>query len=163
MDKKSLFQISTKLKDLFESSFDNDEQTEEIKKFLQSELVQKTDSVAAYSRHLKYKIDVAKAEIERMKKILDQNKRKFEKYQEYVLFCMDIMQESSIEGDTSKISIRKPSQVVNVIDEKKIPINFFMQETTTKLDKLSLKEALKNGAEIAGAKLVDGKRTLTVK
>lgn len=164
---KSLFKISNEFRSLIESSFEIENTDEvdqkELLDAIKNELKDKADSVAAYARKLKADIETAKSEMDRIKQILDQRKRKAEKYNEYILMCMDIMQESSVEGETSKISVRKPSKVVTIVDEKKIPLKYLIEQTTVKVDKLKIKEMLKNGHEIEGAKLEDGKRSVTFK
>lgn len=164
---KSLFKISNEFRSIIDSGLDleNTDQAyqEEIMNPLLDELKNKADSVAAYARKLEADIETAKSELDRIKRIFDQRKRRAEKYNKYVLMCMDIMQESFVEGETSKISVRKPSKVVTIVDEKKIPLKYLIEQTTVKVDKLSIKEMLKNGHEIEGAKLQDGKRSVTFK
>ena len=163
--KKSLFNISQNLRNVIENDHDEISETEqrELIETVMNELKTKTDSVASYARKLKSDIEVAKTELDRIKNILEQRKNKAEKFNDYVLMCMDIMQESSIEGETSKLTIRKPSKVINIYDESKIPTQYLIEQTTVKVDKLSIKEMLKNGHEISGAKLEDGKRSVTFK
>ena len=117
--KKSLFNISQNLRNVIENNFDEISETEqrELIETITNELKTKTDSVTSYARKLKADIEVAKTELDRIKKILDQRKNKAEKFNDYVLMCMDIMQESSIEGETSKLTIKKPNKVINIYDE----------------------------------------------
>jgi hypothetical protein len=53
-----------------------------------------------------------------------------------------------------KLSFRN-STAVNITDETHIPAEYIIVET--KVDKMKLKEALKNGEEIKGAELVTNK------
>jgi hypothetical protein len=166
-ENKSLFIISQQFRALLENNYDRDDLSEteqkEIIESITNELKTKTDSVASYARKLKLDIENAKTEHDRIKKILEQRKAKAERFNDYILMCMDIMQESSIEGETSKLTIRKPSKVINIYDESKIPTQYLIEQTTVKVDKLSIKEMLKNGHEIKGARLEDGKRSVSVK
>ena len=166
-ENKSLFNISLELKNVLENSYDREDISEtEQKQILETitgELKNKADSVAAYARKLKTDINNAKEELDRIKKILEQRKNKAERFNDYIVTCMDVMQESSIEGDTSKIVLRKPSKVVTITDEKQIPAQYLIEQTTVKIDKLSIKEMLKNGHEVQGATLEDGKRSVTFK
>lgn len=162
--KQSLFNLSHELRNLLENfdQIDDDANAaaiEEIKGLLSS----KTDAVAEYHRVLKYEIDIAKAELDRIKAIYERRQKRLARYQEYILTCMDALQESKLKGELSSVTVRKPSRAVEIYDEKKLPINFVFSETVTKVDKAGIKEALKNGEIIDGAKLVDGKRGLTIK
>lgn len=163
-ENKSLFIISQQFRALLENNYDRDDLSEteqkEIIESITNELKTKTDSVASYARKLKLDIENAKTEHDRIKKILEHRKAKAERFNDYVLMCMDIMQESSVEGKTDKIVVKKPSKVVNIIDENKIPSQYIIENTSFKIDKLKIKEMLKNGHIVEGAKLDDGKRSV---
>ena len=65
-----------------------------------------------------------------------------------------------ITGDFGSISIRKPSQVLLIENESRIPEEFCHYEK--KINNAAVKEALKEG-QVEGARLVDGKRSVMIK
>ena len=54
------------------------------------------------------------------------------------------------------LSIRK-SEAVNVTDASKLPSKYVTSKTTTAPDKKAIKAAIKGGAEVAGAEIVENK------
>lgn len=62
-----------------------------------------------------------------------------------------------IKTDLFNVTVVNNPVAVNVIDEKLIPEEYFKVEIIRKLDKISLRDAIKNGEEIQGAKLMQGK------
>ena len=156
----SLYEISANLRELFERSFES-EDDQDFKAELEQELTGKTDSVAAYYRKMQADILNAENEKKRINDILTVRKNKLTRYKEYIYNCLDLLQVNSIEGDNSKLSFRKGVAKLSILDEKKIPINFI--KTVNSIDKAMLKEALKNGEIIDGAKLIDGDKSLIIK
>jgi hypothetical protein len=164
-NKKSLYVITIELRMLMQNSFDDISESEQkhLIDTLSNELKEKTDSVASYCRMLEHQIMAAKDEYDRIKKILDQRKNRLDKFKEYLVVCMDVLQESKLTGETSSIALRKPSKVVSIYDETLIPPQYLLEKKTVSVDKASIKEMLKNGHEIKGARLEDGKRSVNVK
>jgi len=84
-----------------------------------------------------------------------------ERLKDYAYKAMQHMGKDKITGEMGSISIRKPSQVVQIDDESKIPNEFVFFAKS--IEKAKLKEALKHGEIIEGARLVDGSRSITIK
>ena len=68
---------------------------------------------------------------------------------------------SKIESPLFKISLRKPSKVVQIENEDSLPSEFI--KTTTAPKKADIAKALKAGEEVSGARLIDGKAGITIK
>jgi hypothetical protein len=60
-------------------------------------------------------------------------------------------------------SLRKNQPILEIEDESNIPTSFWKEKTEVKLDKTSLKNALKEGAKIDGAKLIEKPKSLSVR
>ena len=59
------------------------------------------------------------------------------------------------------VGLRK-SYAVNITDENSIPAEYVKTTTTTSIDKMAVKEAIKNGAEVPGAEIKEN-TSLTIK
>ena len=73
---------------------------------------------------------------------------------ERLAYGMDMMGYDKLDLGLHKLSFRN-STAVNVTDETHIPAEYIIVET--KVDKMKLKEALKNGETIQGAELVNNR------
>lgn len=164
---KSLFKIGAELQEV-EHSIESSggeisEDTEFILETLSKELATKSDGIVEY---YKSKEAILVMIDERIKEFTDLKKReqnKLNKFNEYIVTCMDLMKTTKIEGQYSKCSIRKPSEIVNITDDKLIPMEYIKSKVSTSIDKASIKEDLKKGKLIDGAKLTLGTRKATFK
>lgn len=102
-------------------------------------------------------------EITRLKSLLDANKKQVDSLDDYIKFNMTEAQQDKLDLGIFKLTLRAPVKAVNVIDESKIPLQFWrvIPESKT-VDKNALSAALKLGA-VEGAEFVDGKRALIIK
>lgn len=167
MQDLSLFAIEQELKNLFEQ-FNDVPQTDEERSLrlvhLTDALVQKTDQVAAFRDSLDAFVDYLDAKIKELKERKDQYENKIANFDEYVSNCLSIQDKKEINGQLYKIQKRKPSQVVEIVDETKIPIEFIsMPEPKPSIMKSEIAKALKAGEIIDGAKLIDGKTSIQYK
>jgi len=132
---------------------------------LESQLTLKTDNVVQWVNSVQDKIIACNAELERITKIKKDLSNGLEKFNSYIITCMDRMETVKLEGDLRTISLRKPSKKVEIFREDDIPIEYINTRTTTvtSIDKNVLKKKLKEGFNIPGARLIDGTRSLTIK
>ena len=126
-------------------------------------IIEKTDSCLFVAQKFEDEIELAKAHIKRLQDFVKANERKLERYQDYVKSNMDRMGKSKIEGILGAISIRKPSQVLEVTDESLVPPQFKTVEVVTKIDKKAVKDAINNGEQVFGAHITEGKRSVSFK
>ena len=75
--------------------------------------------------------------------------------------CLVRMGKDKIVGEMGQISTRKPAKVIHIEDENLIPEDF--ASYTRVIDRSKVKDALKNGEEISGASLIDGKKSIQFK
>lgn len=163
----SLYQITESLKGIETALIENEgEITQEIEtalEVLSSELQLKTDGVTEYIKSLEATQALAKQRAKEFKDLENKIKSKLEKFNEYVVLCMDKLQVTELKGEYSKVSIRKPSQVVEIVDEKELPVEFIKVEKVYKIDKAGIKDALKRNEDVNGARLAFGARKATFK
>ena len=117
----------------------------------------KADGYARMIRNLEGNVTALKAEIDRMtdrKKSIENN---IERLKENLKNAMIETGKEKIKTDLFNIKVADNPYAVNVIDETLIPEKYFKVEIIRKLDKLSLRDAIKNGEEIQGAELTQGK------
>lgn len=167
MSNLSLYDISTEFEALREM-LENDggevtQDNEALEVYIQNLLTTKTDGCVQYIESQEDLINLAKEKITRLKNFIDSKENTIERFKNYVMSCMDRMQIKEVTGKLCQIKERKPSKVVVVEDQDKIPAEFVTVEVVTKVDKNKLKKAISEGAKIEGASLVDGKRSLMFK
>lgn len=95
-----------------------------------------------------------KSEIERLKSRKETAERAIAHMKEAMLNAMDLFKLTKIQAGIFTISTRK-SQSLDVLDESLVPDKFKSEVTTIKVDKNSIKDALKNGEKIEGIILND--------
>lgn len=117
----------------------------------------KAENYAKIIRNLEGNVNMLKAEVERLnsrKKSIEGN---VDRLKENLKMAMIVTGKEKIKTGLFNITVANNPVTVNVIDEKLIPEKYFKVEIIRKLDKLSLKDAIKNGEEIQGAELKQGK------
>lgn len=166
----TLFVIEQELKLLLDQIGDepandfNDEQRQLAIGNLNKALITKTDQVAHFRESLNHLVDHINEKISELKDRKDFYERKIEKFDEYIQACLAIGNKDKIEGKLYKISKRKPSLKVEIYDESQIPIEFIkIPEPKPQIMKDELSKALKQGEIIDGARLVEGKSSITYK
>lgn len=108
-------------------------------------------------------IETLKAEIDRLDKMVKSEAAATDWIEGYISRSMIITGKDKIDLGLFKLTLKAAAQKTKVLDESKIPSEFFVTIPELKLlDKRALLAALKLG-EIAGAELEEGKRALTIK
>jgi len=117
----------------------------------------KADGYARIIKNLEGSVTALKAEIDRMtdrKKSIENN---IERLKENLKNAMIETGKEKIKTDLFNIKVADNPYAVNVIDETLIPEEYFKVEIIRKLDKVTLKDDMKNGQIIKGAVLTQGK------
>lgn len=89
------------------------------------------------------------AEIERLKKASEKNKRDIDRMKKALIQFMDIVGEQKVKGGTFTVSLRKSSKLI-VDNLEKIPKDYLRVKSTVEADKNAIKDILKNGETIEG-------------
>lgn len=169
MDTRSLYGLATELQTLenLMMECENPEQDFEATAKKMEELTvliqQKTDSVVGYKHYLDDGLEAIEKRIKEMEAFKKAVEKRIDKYEDYVKNCLKILGVTKIEGNLASISLHKPSQKVDVIDEDSIPIEFITIEEVRKIDKNKIKDAIKAGRTVDGAGMVEGKQTIKFK
>jgi len=165
-ENKSLFAITTDLKKMDEMLVESDgELTPEIELVMEQVsclLKTKTDGITSYVRSKEAFLKTVNDELIRINSIKTKTINAMESFDKYIIGCMEKMGKIEIQGELSKIKIKKPHQVVEIINENDINIKYIKKKTTVikMIEKAKIKKALKNNEKVNGAKLSLGKKTV---
>lgn len=164
---KSLFEITKELRELDyklqQSGGEIDEKQEELIVELTSLLESKAYNVSEYSKSLESQLREVEHRVNELLDIKKAMTNKIERFNGYVLQCMDNLGKVKIDHKLGSILIPKPREVVKITDENSIPLHFIKAKTVTSIDKVAIREALNNGEKIEGAELSLGKRSVKFK
>lgn len=154
MSNLTLYHITSeqlKINELLEES--GGELTPEIEEALilneNNFLVKSEGYIESISRY-KALADAADARIKEMQRIKKTAENIEKRLKESMQWAMKTLGKDKVEVGLHKLSLRS-STAVSITDEGSIPAEYIMVET--KIDKMRIKEALKNGATIPGAEL----------
>ena len=128
---------------------------------IKGELIDKAKNVAAYFQNLDSDVDELKRAEDRIKKRRIAIENKSKKLKEYLKFNMEISNINTIECPDFKITLGKPSKIVNILDLDSIDKRYL--KTTITPDKNRIKNDLKSGVIVDGASMIDGKARLIIK
>jgi hypothetical protein len=117
----------------------------------------KADGYARIIRNLEANVVALKTEIDRLTNRRMSIENSIDRLKENLKNAMIATGKEKIKTDLFNVTVVNNPVAVNVIDEKLIPKKYFKVETIRKLDKISLRDAIKNGEKIQGAKLMQGK------
>ena len=117
----------------------------------------KADGYARIIRNLEANAVALKVEIDRLTNRRRSIENSIDRLKENLKDAMIATGKEKIKTDLFNVTVANNPVAVNVIDENMIPEEYFNIEVIRKLDKISLRDAIKNGEEIQGAELTQGK------
>lgn len=112
----------------------------------------KVENTAKVVRSLESNVDAIESEIKRLtakKSTLNNNIKAIKSYMQE---SMEQVGKDKIKGQLFNIGIQNNPQSVNIIDENKINLDYFIEQPS-KLDKKLLLADLKDGKEVEGAEI----------
>ena len=167
----SIYNISSDLKKIYED-LDNgngiDLETGEIKPEIMQQLSISRNELETKAVDYGYvikafddEIDIIDREIERLEERKAYVKKNKERMKTIVGSAMEEFGINKIKSETLQLSFRK-SESVEVFDESLVDEKFKKVKTEISLDKTAIKNAIKNGEDVQGAKIVE-KNNLQIK
>lgn len=118
--------------------------------------------VMMYKQH-QANIQMLNTEIERLGALATKEEHAAEWLENYIAQSMLKTNKDRFDLGLFKLTLKQPTKKTNIIDESKIPSDFWVTIPESKrVDKSALLAALKLG-EVEWAELVDGKRALIIK
>ena len=167
----SIYNISNDLKKIYEdldSGNGIDLETDEIKPEIMQQLSISRNELETKAVDYGYvikafddEIDIIEREIERLEERKAYVKKNKERMKNIVGSAMEEFGISKIKSETLQLSFRK-SESVDIFDESLIDDKFKKVKTEISLDKTAIKNAIKNGEDVQGAKIVE-KNNLQIK
>lgn len=121
-------------------------------KELECDLSTKVENIVRLIKNLQAEVEALKAEEKRLAKERKTRENKIENLQGYLFDTISGLEKREVKGGIFTVSIKKNPPKAIVEDLNAIPKQFIVN--TPSVDKKMLKEALKNGEIIEGAKLV---------
>ena len=112
----------------------------------------KAENIAKLVRNLESDVSAYKEEEDRLKTKRQAAENKVKWLKTYLEDNMKLTGKTKFKSGMFNFSIQKNPASVNITDERIIPDEFLIQQPP-KVDKTSLKEALKSGIEVPGAEL----------
>lgn len=125
---------------------------------LHMERDQKLTGVALYVKNIAAEAEMVKAEKKALADRQSALERKAERLKEYL---KNALNGESLTDPRVKVSFRKAPASVEVFSTVQLPSNYFRVKTEP--DKTAIKEALKAGKEVPGARLITDGITMTIK
>ena len=101
-------------------------------------------------------ISIIDAEIKRLGELKKSRLKTIDRLETTVSNAMQLYQIEKLETPTLKISFRK-SESVEIDNEGDIPAQFLKEKITYTIDKVAIKEAIKKGEVVIGARLQQNK------
>ena len=123
----------------------------------------KGSNIVAVVNTLQSDVDAISNEIKRLQERKKSIVNNQERLKEYLRYNMEVSGITKINHPLFNISLGKPSVVADVTDVDLLPDEYIKLETKITPDKVKIKKALKEGIEIEGAQLSEGKSRLLIK
>lgn len=162
----SLYEITNGLEALQNINIEemSEEEKTKLEYQLEALLVEKSGSVIQFIQNLSGNITALKAEEQRLKEVREYLENKQEKFEEYVLKCMDKINAKEIMTNSGILKVRNNPLSVIIEDEDKIPNKYKKQVIETKIDKNAIKADFKDTGEmLEGVRYIQDKKTLNIK
>lgn len=160
MNKLNLFQIQKEYLELNRELIESGgELTPEMEKQLvlnKSQLATKAQGYAYVIKQNEANTKIVDEEIKRLQEI----KKRLGKANNHLglalLNAIDLFELDKIELPTITVGTQRSSSL-QITDESKIPLKFIKIKQETMIDKVAIKEAIKNGETIRGAEIIENK------
>jgi seryl-tRNA synthetase len=152
----NLYQIT---KDYLEIQqiLETEELTPELNQALmlsQKQLQTKGGGYAKIMANKQSNVDGATAEMKRIKAYIEQEQKQIDRLKNALLQSMVLTGTDKLECDFFRFSVRR-SEAVEVDLLEALPANYVTEKTTKSADKVAIKEAIKRGENITGARIIE--------
>ena len=155
----STYELAAELAFLMDIDEPTEEQEQQLDNLVMA-LPDKLEGCCKYLANIQPIIEGFKAEEKRLsdkRKVLE---NKVTRFKHYIQSSMEIAGMYDVEAGTFTVKLQQNPKSVKVLDETLIPVDYLV--TTTSLDKVALKAALKDG-DVAGAILESSGLSLRIK
>jgi hypothetical protein len=153
--KKSMYQIQSEYQQIADA-LTTGELTPELEQALsiaEHELEVKSVNYSFVIKDINDEISIINAEIDRLKDLKKVRENALERLKNNISKAMQLFQVDEIKTPLIKINFRK-SESVEVDNLALLDAKFLNEKVTITPDKMAIKEAIKNGEDVNGARLV---------
>lgn len=143
------------LTEMYQNLLDLDLEEEELQghlKNIDDEIEVKAENIAKVLKDLEAESEAYKKEIERLSDKKKSTENRAKRLKEYLQMAMEEVDKKKFKTDLFSFNIQKNAPSLKILDESKIPENFYKVER--KLDKVEFKKAVKEGLYEEAAELV---------
>lgn len=123
---------------------------------IESVIDEKAENIAKLIKSLEATEEALKNEIQRLQQRKTSINNNIRNIKDYLQSEMERSGKMKIKGTLFNIGIQNNPPSLKVVDEKKIPLDYFIEQEP-KLDKALVKEKLRGGEEIEGAEMIQTK------
>jgi hypothetical protein len=120
----------------------------------QKQLQTKGGGYAKIMANKQANVDGATAEMKRIKAYIEQEQKQIDRLKNALLQSMVLTGTDKLECDFFRFSVRR-SEAVEVDLLEALPANYVTEKTTKSADKVAIKEAIKRGENITGARIIE--------
>ena len=124
---------------------------------------QKCVQVAYFMRNLESDIKAIKAEEDRLSSRRNITQKHYDRLKEYLADAMVSAGENKASDGVIGVTIGKPKPILVINDDSSIPDSYRKIKVSTSVDKTALLNALKDGADVDGAEIGEGKHSVSIK
>ena len=132
---------------------DDTEVKQDLQELISIELKNKSNNIVYVIKNLEGNNLAIDAEIERLQALKKRNSSNIDKIKSNILWFMQQNNVDTIKSDLATFSLRK-SESTDIENIEQIPQEFITVKQTFVPDKTAIKKAIKEGVEVAGAKVV---------
>ena len=119
-----------------------------------TELYTKEDGTYFFYQQIESQIELGQKQLDKIKKYVKVMKNMQERIKQHIIGAFSAADQLPAHSEFNPIKISQSAGAVDVIDEDKIPNEYFVEVITHKLDKKRILEELKNGEQIPGVRLI---------
>ncbi|MXF49652.1 hypothetical protein GR294_24480 [Raoultella sp. Lac2] len=130
---------------------------------MEGELTDKVEQLLAICKNETGYAERLKEEAKSLNDRASATLNRVERIKEYISRSLTTAGIKKIRAGIHQVTIREPSESVEIVDSSALPAKFVEYETTIKPDKMAIKHELKAGHQIPGAQLKIGKPSLLIK
>lgn len=123
---------------------------------LNEAIEQKMDGCAAVLAELTHRAEGRKKQADRMAALAKADEARVEWLKAYMQRALETMETTRVETARFRVSVVQNPPAVDLFDEKAVPGQFTTIKTTYSVDKVAIRRAIEGGAEVPGARLVQG-------
>lgn len=144
----SLYGITEELNALEEILMDEGgeitEASEELVEQANQLIESKVDGVVGFIKKQNDLIAIAKERKKEMDAFIKKKNNQIQRFNDYVKMCLEKSGKKEFTGTLNVIKLRKPSKILEIVDEALVPFEFKKSVTTESIDKAELKKTIKN-------------------